>query len=151
MPRARASVVGLKTDNRRNWGNPDGCRFWKHDDAMHMMTWWNATRKQMTWQRQRITGGHLAHRSRGVTTLHHYERILSRDLEWHRRDNERERGEVKLSCFFDSEWNRRTLKVEKLERNKTTKMKKVESPPLSKRNKEEQLRQHSDWKEKGIE
>ena len=101
MPRARASVSGLRTDNRGNWGNPDGCRFWKHDDAMHMMTWWNATRKQMTWQQQWITGRHLAHRSRGVTTLHHYERISSRDLGWHRRNNGREREEVKLSCFFD--------------------------------------------------
>ena len=28
MPRARASVVGLRTDNGRNWGrNPDGCKF----------------------------------------------------------------------------------------------------------------------------
>ena len=34
----------------------------------------------MTTQQQRITGGHLAHQSRGVTTLHHYERISSRDL-----------------------------------------------------------------------
>ena len=70
-------------------------------DAMHMMTWWNATHKQMTLQRRWITGRHLAQRSRGVTTLHHYKRISSRDLEWHRRDNGREREEVKLSCFFD--------------------------------------------------
>ena len=101
MQRARASVSGLRTDNGENWGNPDGCKFWKHDDAMRMMTWQDATRKQMTWQRQRITERHLAHRSRGVTTLHHYKRISSRDLEWHRRENGREREEVKLSCFFD--------------------------------------------------
>ena len=101
MPRARASVAGLRTDNRRNWGNPDGGRFWKHDDAMHIMTWWNATRKQMTWQRHRITGRHLTHRSRGVTTLHHYERISSRDLGWHRRENRRGRERGKLSCFLD--------------------------------------------------
>ena len=31
-----------------------------------------------------INGRHLERRSRGVTTLHHYERISSRDLEWHR-------------------------------------------------------------------
>ena len=35
--------------------------------AMQMMTWTYATRKQMTRQQQRITGRHLAHRSRGVT------------------------------------------------------------------------------------
>ena len=36
---------------------------------MHMMTWQSATRKQMTWQRRRITGRHLAHRNRGVTAV----------------------------------------------------------------------------------
>ena len=77
-------------------------------------TWWHdmqcMTRKQWQMQQQRITGGHLAHRSRGVTTLHHYERISSRDLEWHRRDNGRERGEVKLSCFFDKRVKPRALR-----------------------------------------
>ena len=34
---------------------------------MQMMTWQSATRKQMTWQRWRITGRHLEHRIRGVT------------------------------------------------------------------------------------
>src|SRR3954466_688042 len=98
MPRVRAGVVGLRTDNGENSKNPDECRFRKHDDAMRMMTWQDATRKQMTKQQQRITGRHLAHRSRGVTTLHHYERISSRDLEWHRRENERgrKRGKNKL-------------------------------------------------------
>ena len=38
-------------------------------------------------------------RSRGVTTLHHYKRISSRDLGWHRGKTEDE--EVKQSCFFD--------------------------------------------------
>src|SRR3954467_12659788 len=66
-----------------------------------MVTWQRATRKHMTRQRRRITGGHLAHQIRGVTTLHHYERISSRDLEWHRRKNGRGRKDVKLSCFFD--------------------------------------------------
>src|SRR3954468_9247056 len=67
MSRARASVVGLRTDKGENSENPDGCKFRKHDDAMRMMTWQDATRKQMTKQQQRITGGQLAHRSRGVT------------------------------------------------------------------------------------
>ena len=46
-------------------------------------------------------GRRLKLRSWGVTTLHHYERISSRDLEWHRRDNGKGRETVKLSCFFD--------------------------------------------------
>ena len=54
------------------------------------------TRKQMTWQRRRITRRYLAHRSRGVTTLHHYERISSRDLGWHRREKEEEDAEQKV-------------------------------------------------------
>ena len=33
------------------------------------MTWQDATRKRMTRQQHRITGGHLAHRSRRVTIL----------------------------------------------------------------------------------
>ena len=37
-----------------------------------------------------IAGSLLERRSLGVTTLHHYERISSRDLEWHRREMEEE-------------------------------------------------------------
>ena len=37
-------------------------------NEMHMMTWQNATCKQMTWQQRRITGRHLARRIRGVTS-----------------------------------------------------------------------------------
>ena len=57
-------------------------------------------------------GRHLKLRSWGVTTLHHYERISSRDLEWHRRENERGKEEVKLSCFFDKRV--RPMNLEKL-------------------------------------
>ena len=114
--------------------------FWKHDDAMHMMTWWNATRKKMTWQQQQITWRHLAHRSWGVTTLHHYERILSRDLEWHRRENGREREEVKLSCFFENEWNQEPWEVKPFREKDTTEMNEVDNSPLEKGNKEEQIR-----------
>ena len=104
------------------------------------MTWQDATRKRMTRQRCRITGRHLAHRSRGVTTLHHYERISSRDLEWHRRDNRKEREEVKLSCFFDKRVNPKNLeKVKPFQEKNTTEMNEVENTPLEKRNKEEQL------------
>ena len=94
----------------------------------------------MTRQQQRITGGHLAHRSRGVTTLHHYERISSRDLEWHRRENRREREEVKLSCSFDKRVKPKNLeKVKPFRVKKTTEINEVESTPLVQRNKEEQL------------
>ena len=45
MPRVRASVSGLRMDNRENEeAGTDAC-FEKHDDAMHMMTWQDATRK----------------------------------------------------------------------------------------------------------
>ena len=152
MPRARASVSGLRTDNGKNSENPDECKFWKHDDAMHMMQWQDATRKRMTWQQQRITGRHLAHRSRGVTTLHHYKRISSRDLEWHRRENGRERKEVKLSCSFDKRMRPKNLaKVKPSREKKYNRDDEAENTPLSKRNKEEQLRVALWLKRKGIE
>ena len=91
----------------------------------------------MTRQQQQISGGHLAHRSRGVTTFHHYERISSRDLEWHRRENGREREEVKLSCFFDKRVKPKNLeKVTQIQEKNTTKVNKVENTPLEKRDKE---------------
>ena len=71
------------------------CKWNAHDDMI-----WNATHKQMTWQRRRITGRQRAQRSRGVTTLHHYERISSRDLGWHQRENGREREEVKTKLLL---------------------------------------------------
>ena len=45
MPRARASVSGLRTDNGRNEKTGTDASFEKHDDAMRMMTWQDATRK----------------------------------------------------------------------------------------------------------
>ena len=70
-----------------------------------MMTWCNAKIKEQAQKKHTaklgIAGSLLEHRSRGVTTLHHYKRISSRDLAWHRRENGRGREEVKLSCFFD--------------------------------------------------
>ena len=137
MPRARASVSGLRTDHGENWGKPDGCKFWKHDDAKHMMTWQDATCKRMTWQRQRITGRHLAQRSRDVTTLHHYERISSRDLEWHRRENRKGRETVKLSCFLQqTSETKEPCEVEQIWEKNTTKVNEVENTPLEKRDKE---------------
>ena len=73
----------------------------------------------------------------GVTTLHHYERISSRDLEWHQRENRRERAEVKLSCFFDKRVKPKNLeRLNNLKERKTIEMNKVENTPLGKRNKE---------------
>ena len=99
------------------WRETEGIRtdasFEKHDDAMHMMTWCNAKVKEQAQKKHTaklgIAGSLLERRSRGVTTLHHYERISSRDLEWHRRENGREREAVKLSCFFDKRVKPRTL------------------------------------------
>ena len=91
----------------------------------------------MTRQQQRITGRRLAHRSQGVKTLHHYERISSRDLEWHRRDKGRERGEVKLSFFFDNRVKPNNLEKVKTNREKNrTEMIEAENTPLEKRDKE---------------
>ena len=88
----------------------------------------------------------------GVTTLHHYERISSRDLGWHRRENGRERAEVKLSCFFDKRVTQKNLeKVKPSRENNTMEMNEVENTPLEKRNKEEQLRTALRLKRKGIE
>ena len=46
-------------------------------------------------------GSLLKRRSWGVTTLHHYKRISSRDLGWHRRETEGE--EVKQIASLKSE------------------------------------------------
>ena len=74
---------------------------------------------------------------RGVTTLHHYKRISSRDLGWHRRENGRGREEVKLSCFFDKRVKPKNLeRLNKLKEKNTMKMNEVETTPLEKRNKE---------------
>ena len=58
--------VGSRNGQR---GKGPDASFEKHDDAMQMMTWQNATRKKMTWQQRRITGRHLAHRIWDVTDL----------------------------------------------------------------------------------
>ena len=71
MPRARASVSGSERTTERTGGTRTDANFEKHADEMQMMTWKNATRKKMTWEQRRITGGHPAHRIRGVTTLLH--------------------------------------------------------------------------------
>ena len=70
---------------------------------------------------------------RGVTTLHHYERISSRDLEWHRRENRREREEVKLSCFFDKRVKPKNLERMNKLKERTDEKNKVESTPVEKR------------------
>ena len=62
---------------------------WWHD-AMHMMQRWNATDQTNHTMKFGNHGRHLKLQSWGVTTLHHYERISSRDLGWHRREKEEE-------------------------------------------------------------
>ena len=55
--------------------------------------------------------------------------------------NGKGREEVKLSCSFDKRVRPKNLeKVEQNERKKATEKNKVESTPLGKRNKEEQIR-----------
>ena len=73
----RSESVGSRNGQR---GKGPDASFEKHDDAMQMMTWQNATRKQMTWQRRRITGRHLAHRNRGVTVSFSRELFVTRKL-----------------------------------------------------------------------
>ena len=82
-----------------------------------------------------IAGCLLERRSRGITTLHHYKRISSRDLGWHRRENGRGREEVKLNCFFDKRVKPQTLKVEQFIRKSTTEMNEIANNPVEKRNK----------------
>ena len=65
----------------------------EHEEMQHDARM-NATNKTNHTTKLGIAGRHLKLRSWGVTTLHHYERISSRDLEWHRRENGREREEV---------------------------------------------------------
>ena len=112
------SMIQLDTRTKYDYmdasGGVPGCAMMHESimyvNEMHMMTWYVMHETQaMTRQQQWITGRHLAHRSRGVTTLHHYGRISSQDLEWHRMENGREREEVKLSCFFDKRVKPKTL------------------------------------------
>ena len=83
------------------------------NDAMRMMLWWKQQTK-ITRGNNAKHGKRLERRSRGVTTLHHYKRISSWDLGWHRRKTEEE--EVKQNCFFDKLVKPRTLRGWKLER-----------------------------------
>ena len=82
-------------------------------------------------------GRQLKLRSWGVTTLHHYERISSRDLEWHRRENGKGRETVKLSCFLrQTSETKEPCEVEQIREKNTTKVNEVENTPLEKRDKE---------------
>ena len=67
-----------------------------HEDGMHKVRKTNNTSMMMQqfimtiMETTKINRRHLEHRSRGITTLHHYERISSRDLGWHQREKEEE-------------------------------------------------------------
>ena len=93
-----------------------------------MMAWCNAndaTNKTNHTTKLGVAGSLLERRSRGVTTLHHYKRISSRDLGWHRRENGRGREEVKLSCFFDKRV--KTMNLERLSKMKGRKQRNEQS------------------------
>ena len=62
----------------------------EHDEMQHDARM-NATNKTNHTMNLGIAGSLLERWSRGVTTLHHYKRISSRDLEWHRMENGREK------------------------------------------------------------
>ena len=105
MPLARASVSGLGTDNWRKWGKPNGCMFWKHDDAMHMMTWYamhdtQAHDKATTANNWRTLGTSVSGRH---NTPPLREDLVPRSRMAPEEQRKRKRGEVKLSCSFD-EW-----------------------------------------------
>ena len=61
----------------------------EHDEMQHDARM-NATNKTNHTTNLGIAGSLLERRSRGVTTLHHYKRISSRDLGWHRRETKEE-------------------------------------------------------------
>ena len=100
---------------------------------MHMMQRTKTKSPDNTWKH----GRHLKLWSWGVTTVHHYERISSRDLGWHRMENGREREKVKLS-FLPCQMSetKEPYEVEKIREKNTTKVNKVENTPLEKRDKE---------------
>ena len=111
------------------------------------MTWCNAHDAKMKCNGPNKTptklgtqGRYLKFRSWGVTTLHDYERISSRDLEWHQREKRKRkrRGKAKLLNWQTNE-TKEPWEVEQIERQHIAKMNKVENTPLEKRDKEEQL------------
>ena len=54
--RGATGACGTVGSRNGQQGKGPDASFEKHADEMQKMTWQNATRKQMTWQRQRITG-----------------------------------------------------------------------------------------------
>ena len=152
MPRVRASVAVLRTDNRENRQNPNGCKFlktmrmkcrWCHEMKCKTRTKCKTTDKNPTTEeiKYRISG-------KGKSWSYEYGKLypgryntppLREDLVPRSRmapeRNGRGREEVKLSCFFD-EWVKPwTLRGWAKWRKKTTKMNKVKNTPLEKRNK----------------
>ena len=116
-------------------------------DAMRWDAWHEQNAKQTTKtqprrkyqtaspEKARVGVTNMESYIRGVTTLHHYNRISSRDLGWHRREKRKRkrRGKTKLLLWQTSETNK-PWEVENLkkchsgdERNWNT--------PLDKRNK----------------
>ena len=65
---------------------------------------------------------------------------------------QKRKRKVKLSCFFTNEWNHEPWEIERIKRENTTKMNKVENNPLGKRSKEhhENLVGWKTWMEKSM-
>ena len=75
-------------------------------------------------------------------------RYKSRDLEWHRRENGRDKEKVKLSCSFDKWVKPTNLEKVKLTREKnTTEINEVENTPLGKWTRKNKFEQLSGWKD----
>ena len=108
---------------------------WEKDG---MMTWCNAhdAKKNATSKKNHTMnlgnpGRHLKLRSWGVIILHHYKRISSRDLGWHRIENGRGRGKTKLLLWQTSEtrepwevkqfWEENTMEMNEVEKHSVRK------------------------------
>ena len=141
MPRACASVSGLRTDNAEKWGNPDGCMFWK--------TWWCNAHDDMTrcnTQTNDMATTANNWRTPSTSVLGRYNTPpLREDLVPRSRmapEGQRKRKRRgKLSCFFDKRVRPKNLEKVKPYREKNkTEINEVESTPVGKRNKELQIR-----------
>ena len=118
MPRARASVVGLRTNNGENRGNPNGCKFYEN---IWMRCTWCYEMRCITRTKCKTNDKKPNHEGKsqhivenGKSWSYEYGKLhpgcyntppLREDLVPRSRmapeRNGRGREEVKLSCFFD--------------------------------------------------
>ena len=92
-----ASEVGLETVNESKGDTTTMSRYTFYEN-MRMQCDDECNKQNKTHGEHEIYGRRLEHRFWGVTTLHHYERISSRDLEWHQSEKRKRkrRGKTKL-------------------------------------------------------